>query len=105
MGMVKNDRVEALRTIYYTIQNQFEKIISTVFDNPNQAYRYADAGRYYSASLKRKYDTSKQGSSNTPTEVKTSMELLKNFEGASCSTGTNSENKKLISFVNACEIE
>lgn len=104
MEMVKNDReteddkVEALRTICQATQNQFEKILSTVLDNPNRAQRYADAGRHYSASLKRKYDTMKQGSSNTPPEATTPMELPKDFDGASCST--NSKNENLIAFVN-----
>jgi isocitrate dehydrogenase kinase/phosphatase len=30
--------------------SQFEKILSTLLDNPNQAQRHADAGRYDSAS-------------------------------------------------------
>ncbi|KAI9482701.1 MAG: hypothetical protein EXX96DRAFT_630710 [Benjaminiella poitrasii] len=103
MEMVKNDReaendkVEALQTICQATQSQFAKILSTIFDNPNQAQRDADAGRHYSSSLKRKYDTMKQGSSNTPLEATTPMELPKDFDGASCST--NSKNEKLIAFV------
>ncbi|KAL0073758.1 hypothetical protein J3Q64DRAFT_1640807, partial [Phycomyces blakesleeanus] len=104
MEMVKkdreaeNDKVEALQTICQATQIQFEKILSTIFDNPKQAQRYADAGRHYSASLKRKYDAMKQGSSNTPPEATTPMELSKVFDGASCST--NFKNEKLVVFVN-----
>ena len=72
--------------------------IGKMFDNPDQAQRYADAGRHYSVSLKRKYDTMKQRSSNTPPEATTPLELPNDFDGASCST--NSKNEKLIAFVN-----
>ncbi|KAI8046962.1 uncharacterized protein B0P05DRAFT_567426 [Gilbertella persicaria] len=57
MEMVKNDRktendkVEALQTICQATQNQFEKIMTTVFDNPSRAHQYAEAGRHYNASL------------------------------------------------------
>ncbi|GAA5807107.1 hypothetical protein MFLAVUS_000457 [Mucor flavus] len=104
MEMVKNDvetendKVEALQTICKATQSQFEKILSTVFDKPDQAQRYADAGRHYSASLKRKYDSMKQGLSNTPPEAITPIELPKDIDGASCST--NSKNEKLVAFVN-----
>ncbi|KAI9020249.1 hypothetical protein CLU79DRAFT_756374, partial [Phycomyces nitens] len=94
----ENDKVEALRTICQATQSQFEKILLTVRDNPNQAQRYADAGRHYSASLERKYDNMKQEASNTPPEATTPMELPKDFDGASCSK--NSKNKELIAFVN-----
>ncbi|KAI8333475.1 hypothetical protein BC941DRAFT_462682 [Chlamydoabsidia padenii] len=58
MEMVKNDKetendkVEALQKICQATQSEFEKILSTVFDNPNQAQRYAEAGRHYSARIK-----------------------------------------------------
>ncbi|KAI8098167.1 uncharacterized protein B0P05DRAFT_520766, partial [Gilbertella persicaria] len=47
----ENDKVEALQTICQATQNQFEKIMTTVFDNPSRAHQYAEAGRHYSASL------------------------------------------------------
>ncbi|KAG0929667.1 hypothetical protein G6F57_012291 [Rhizopus arrhizus] len=105
MEMVKNDRksendkVEALQTICQATQNQFEKIMTTIFDNPSQAHRYADAGRHYSASLKRKYDTMKQRLSNSPSEATTPMELPKDFDGASNST--NFKYKELAAFIDA----
>ncbi|KAI8048336.1 uncharacterized protein B0P05DRAFT_564512 [Gilbertella persicaria] len=57
MEMVKNnrktenDKVEALQTICQATQNQFERIRTTVFDNPSRAHQYAEVGRHYSASL------------------------------------------------------
>jgi thiazole synthase ThiGH ThiG subunit len=51
MEMVKNDKeaetdkVETLQTICQATQSQFEKILSTVFDDPSRAQRYAEAGR------------------------------------------------------------
>ncbi|KAG1056824.1 hypothetical protein G6F43_001305 [Rhizopus delemar] len=95
----ENDKMEALQTICQATQSQFEKIMTIVFDNPSQAHRYADAGRHYSASIKRKYDTMKQGLSNTPSEVTTPMELPKGFDDASSSL--NSKYKKLIAFIDA----
>lgn len=95
MEMVKKDReAENGKLEVQATQIQFEKILSTIFDNPKQAQRYADAGRHYSASLKRKYDIMKQESSNTPLETTAPVELPRDFDGASCST--NSKNKKLV---------
>ncbi|KAI8081856.1 uncharacterized protein B0P05DRAFT_578849 [Gilbertella persicaria] len=67
----ENDKVEALQTICQATQNQFEKIMTTVFDNPSRAHQYAEAGRHYNASLK--YDAMKQELNNTPPEATTSM--------------------------------
>ncbi|KAI8973567.1 hypothetical protein BDF20DRAFT_1002510 [Mycotypha africana] len=61
------------KQICQATQSQFEKIVSTVIDNRN-------------------------GSSNTPPEATTPMELPKDFDGASCST--NFKNEKLMAFVN-----
>lgn len=47
-------KINGLQTICQATQNQFEKIMTTVFDNPIRAHRYADAERHYSASLRRK---------------------------------------------------
>ncbi|KAI8047683.1 uncharacterized protein B0P05DRAFT_592557 [Gilbertella persicaria] len=85
MEMVKNDiktendKVEALQTICQATQNQFEKIMTTVFDNPSRAHQYAEAGQHYNASL----------------------ELPKDFDGASSSI--NSKYKDLIAFIDAWE--
>ncbi|KAI8051928.1 uncharacterized protein B0P05DRAFT_562398, partial [Gilbertella persicaria] len=50
MEMVKNDRKTENDKAKPT-QNQFEKIMTTVFDNPSRAHQYAEAGRHYNASL------------------------------------------------------
>ncbi|KAI8090977.1 uncharacterized protein B0P05DRAFT_528249 [Gilbertella persicaria] len=63
-NIIKNDKVEALQTICQATQNQFEKIMTTVFDNPSRAHQYAEAGRHYSAILKIKQYTSRSNNTN-----------------------------------------
>lgn len=95
---LEDKTLSALRTVCSATHDQFVKISDNIIDKPNLALKYANAGRLYSDTLKRKYD--QLASSLTTSNSITPMEEPEEITDLP-KPQANPSSHKIIEFVSA----